>query len=171
MSPAQAAKPGPVPGLPLTYAARLGGTLHVQLELPKVAETLGAGAQLRLRGKGRVVSGPVRVVDQGGVAVLSADLPTAELSPGSWRLSVSTGVGGAEGSAFQNVRAFVVVPADGPVALLAGQPESVPPAPRRGRRLGALAGSVLDAAVAQLEPDTADRTRARLRSLARRLPL
>jgi hypothetical protein len=69
------------------------------------------------------------------------------------------------------VRAFVLVPADGPVALLFGEPEPAQSAPRRTRRLGTLAGTVLDAAVAQLDPDTADRTRTRLRQLARRLPI
>jgi hypothetical protein len=167
MSATATKRPEMVPGLPLSYAARLGGTLHVELELPKAADGLLDGARLRARSKGRVLTAEARVVDRAGVAVISADLPATELTPGSWRLQLSA----AESRGFQPVRAFVLVPADGPIALLFGEPEPAQTAPRRTRRLGTLAGSVLDAAVAQLDPDTADRTRTRLRQLARRLPI
>jgi hypothetical protein len=171
MSATATKRPELSPGLPLTYAARVGGSVHVELELPKVAEALGEGAQLRARSKGRVLTAPLHAVDRAGVGVVSADLPAADLAPGSWRLQLRP----AEGKGFQGVRAFVLVPADGPIALLAGEPEPAQAPPRRSSRLssrfGAVAGSVLDAAVAQLDPNTAERTRTRLRQLARRLPL
>jgi hypothetical protein len=167
MSATATKRPELSPGLPLSYAARVGGTLHVELELPKVAQALGEGAQLRARSRGRVLTAPLRAVDRAGVGVVTADLPAADLAPGSWRLQLRPG----QGRGLQDVRAFVLVPADGPVALLSGEPEPAQAAPRRTHRLGAVAGSVLDAAVAQLDPSTAERTRTRLRSLARRLPL
>ncbi|GAB3689373.1 hypothetical protein [Angustibacter aerolatus] len=153
--------------LALSLARRRGDDLVVRVQLP-TGQPPAAGSELLLRRHGVELTAAAEVVAAPRGCVVAGTFTGPVGEPGSstsWRLHLRSG------SRTQRIGAFVRLPADGPVALLWGDPAGPTgtAAPSTARAAGARAGALADRELAVLPTDRALRLRGALRSAGRRV--
>ncbi len=159
--------------LPLSFAARSGQTIHIQLQLPASTSWDGYRHVRLHRISGSDSTAVARLHVAAGQDLAMADVPSSEVDNGCWRLQVGYEPDGP----FTPVHAFVLVSDPNPIALLVGDPtkkvEERQPRQNtthrtRGRAVAHRLGGLADRALVELPPATAIRVRARARRAARR---
>jgi hypothetical protein len=154
------------PTFPLTYAARLGDEIRLQLHLSKPLPEVGT---VRVRRGRRSVEAPARLSPAPTGQLLVAELPAQTLTKGAWQLEARVGASGP----WQDASAYLLLPDGGPVSLLLGHPEDVgrivPRRPSLRQRAASVVGRVSDSALAPLDPRRARAARSWLRRTGRRV--
>jgi glycosyltransferase involved in cell wall biosynthesis len=165
-----------------SWARRSGERVHLEIRLPDSdpAAPATGQAKLQLSNGGDVVDVPAEVKDSAHGRVIVAEPASADLRPGTWRVSAHLPAGEGDGAAtsdsdLEPMDARLLVPRSGPIALLTG------PTPKRSlrpvaRRNGTIArrsvralGRAADVALRELPPQRAIRYRSALRNAVRRL--
>ncbi|MEP6853089.1 MAG: hypothetical protein ABJA87_10595 [bacterium] len=158
-------------GLPLSYANRKAGVVHVRLHLTDFADDGPRQVTVRARGpKGASVDAPGTVEPTPAGQIMHASVPADQLSAGAWRIALRV----SPDARFVDTDARVLVADPNPIALLLGPiPTSTLPPPRRSRstqqKIVHSGGHLLDRALSVLPPVTADRSRETVRRVARRV--
>ena len=160
-------------GLPLSYVNRVGGAVHLRLELPDY--TGGADrAQVRLVNGGQSRLAHAVITTTGPGTFLEVTFPSAKLT-GTWHVFL----GNSQTRRFESTGARVLVAEPNPIALLIGfdparqvpppyVPDPVHTLPRK-QQWARLAGLVVDRALVQLPPAQATTVRASVRRVARKV--
>lgn len=151
-----------------SWARRSGDRLHLVLRVPGLVVERGTEPTLELsRGKGKVAA-TAEVASTPDATTLTANALAAELRSGVWEVALRLpGEGGRK-----RLQARVLLPRQGPVALLTGPTPGTPLKPRpRGGGIGSrafrAARRASDAALRELPPGRAVQCRHALRRVAR----
>jgi hypothetical protein len=154
------------PVLPLTYAARGGGLIHLQLQL---GHALPEVATVRLRRGRLAVEAEARLSAAPRGQLLVAEVPEAALTNGTWQLEMRASATGA----WEDASAYLLLPAGGPVSLLLGRPADrnliVPRRPPLRQRAASVVGRAADTALVPLGRRRARAARSWLRRTGRRV--
>ncbi|MBO0827852.1 MAG: hypothetical protein J2P24_08725 [Streptosporangiales bacterium] len=151
-----------------SWARRSGERVHVVLQVPGLVVERGTEPTLELRRGKDTVTATAEVASTRDATALTANPLAADLTSGVWRFALR--LPGEDGR--RQVDARLLLPGQGPVALLTGPMPGRPLQPRpRGGSLGTravrTARKATDAALRELPPEQAVRCRRALRRVAR----